>query len=91
MFKHPNICRASDVPQARPQVVWPNGLLASTAVGLGVDIVTGWTRHALPYAYLTYDGNKGTVKESPMLRNLNFPACPQFSEVEVGDPVPVEL
>jgi len=28
---------------ARPQVVWPNGVLASTAVGLAVDLVTNWT------------------------------------------------
>jgi hypothetical protein len=28
----------------RPQVVWPNGVLASTAVGLAVDLVTNWTR-----------------------------------------------
>jgi hypothetical protein len=76
---------------ARPQVVWPNGVLAATAVGVGVDIVTNWTRRALPYAYLVYDGNKGTIKESVTLRNLNVPACPHFSEVDVGDPVPVEL
>jgi molybdopterin-synthase adenylyltransferase len=76
---------------ARPQVVWPNGVLASTAIGLAVDIVSGWTRRALPYAYLVYDGNKGTVKESATLRNLIIPACPHFPDVEVGDPVPVEL
>ena len=27
-----------------PQVVWANGVLASTAVGLAVDLLTGWTR-----------------------------------------------
>jgi len=47
---------------ARPQVVWPTGVLASTAVGLAMDIVTGWTGRPLPHAYLVYDGNKGTVK-----------------------------
>lgn len=76
---------------SRPQVIWPNGILASTAIGLAVDIVTGWTDRALPYAYLVYDGNKGTVKESMTLRNLNIPACPHFSDIEVGDPVPVGL
>jgi hypothetical protein len=34
----------------RPQVVWPNGALASTAVGLAVDLVTGWTRKNRSYA-----------------------------------------
>jgi len=76
---------------ARPQVVWPNGVLASTAVGLAVDIVTNWTRRALPYAYLVYDGNQGTVKESATLRNLKITACPHFSNSDVGDPVLLEL
>ena len=75
----------------RPQVIWPNGVLASTAVGLAVDIVTGWTGRALPFAYLVYDGNQGTVKESATLRNLNITDCPHFSEDDVGDPVFVEL
>jgi hypothetical protein len=75
----------------RPQVVWPNGVLASTAVGLAVDIVTGWTRRALQFAYLAYDGNKGTVTESVTLRHLKIAACPHFSNAEVGDPVLVEL
>ena len=26
---------------SRPQVVWPNGVLASTAVGLGVELAVG--------------------------------------------------
>ena len=76
---------------ARPQVVWPNGVLASTAVGLAVDIVTGWTRRALPHAYLVYDGNQGTVKESMTLRNLQITACPHFSDGDIGDPVFLEL
>ncbi len=75
----------------RPQVIWPNGVLASTAVGLAVDLVTGWTGRALTHAYLVYDGNQGHVKESATLRNFNFSGCPHFSDVEVGDPVPVEL
>jgi hypothetical protein len=76
---------------ARPQVIWPNGVLASTAVGLAIDIVTGWTRRALPHAYLAYDGNKGTVTESVTLRHLNIPTCSHFSDVDVGDPVAIEL
>lgn len=75
----------------RPQVVWPNGVLASTAVGIAVDLVTGWSQRALSYAYLVYDGNLGTVKESITLRNLTIADCPHFSEGEVGDPVLIEL
>ena len=74
----------------RPQVVWPNGVLASTAVGLAVDLVTGWTRRPLSHVYLSYDGNKGTMKDSITLRNLNL-VCPHYAESDVGDPVAVEL
>jgi hypothetical protein len=56
-----------------------------------MDIVTGWTGRPLPHAYLVYDGNKSTVKESLTLRHLNIPACPHFPGSDVGDPVPVEL
>ena len=28
----------------RSQVVWPNGVLASTAVGIAIDLLTDWTR-----------------------------------------------
>ena len=76
---------------ARPQVVWPNGVLASTAVGLVIDIVTDWTHRSLPYAYLVYDGYKGTVRESVTLRNLEITSCPHFPDGETGDPLPIEL
>jgi molybdopterin-synthase adenylyltransferase len=75
---------------ARPQVVWPNGVLASTAVGLAVDLVSNWTGHQRTYAYLSYDGNRSTVKESLTLRSLAGP-CPHFSNADVGDPVFLEL
>ena len=75
----------------RPQVVWPNGVLASTAVGLAVELVTDWPKRGRSYAYLTYDGNQATVKESVTLRNVPSTACPHFSDSDVGDPVLVEL
>jgi hypothetical protein len=71
----------------RPQVVWPNGVLASTAVGLAVDLATNWTRRSRSHAYLSYDGNEGTVRESVTLRNLAIKECPHFLTSEVGDPV----
>jgi molybdopterin-synthase adenylyltransferase len=74
----------------RPQVVWPNGVLASTAVGLAVDLVTNWTRKHRSHAYLVYDGNDGTVQNSHTLRNLTA-ACKHYSNLEVGDPVLLEL
>jgi molybdopterin-synthase adenylyltransferase len=76
---------------SRPQVVWPNGVLSSTAVGLAMELVTGWTGRTLPHAYLVYDGNKGTMSESKTLRNLKINACPHYSVSEVGDPIAIEL
>jgi hypothetical protein len=76
---------------ARPQVVWPNGALASTAVGLAVDLVTDWTKRALTHAYLVYDGSPGTVTESLTLRHFRFSGCHHFSDLDVGDPVAVAL
>ena len=75
----------------RPQVIWSNGVLASTAVGLAVDLVTNWTRSGRSHAYLVYDGNEGTIRESLTLRNLRIKNCPHFPDDELGDPVLVEL
>jgi hypothetical protein len=75
----------------RAQVVWPNGVLASTAVGLAVDLVTNWTRKYRSHAYLVYDGNDGSVSESFTMRNLKTQECSHFDVSDIGDPVSVEL
>lgn len=75
----------------RPQVVWSNGILASTAVGMAVDLVAGWTRRRRPYEYVVYDGNEGTIKESLSVKNLKVDKCPHFPDNEAGDPIPVQL
>lgn len=75
----------------RPQVVWPNGVLASFAVGLAVDLVTNWTRRDRSHAYLVYDGNEATVKESLTLQKRKTFTCLHFKESEVGDPILIEL
>lgn len=53
----------------RPQVIWPNGVLASSAIGVFVDIITGWTGQQDKLIYLSYDGNSDTL--APHVR-LNF-------------------
>jgi len=45
----------------RPQVVWPNGVLASTVVGIAVDLLTNWTRSLRG----PVDGNIGTITPRP--------------------------
>lgn len=47
----------------RPQVVWPNGVLASTAVGVIVELITGWTGRKNEGIYLEYDGNTGKIAD----------------------------
>lgn len=70
----------------RPQVVWSNGVLASTAVGLTVDLVTGWTGGRVPHLHLLYDGNLNTVMPHPLLETWLARPCPHFSLSQLGDP-----
>jgi hypothetical protein len=71
----------------RPQVVWPNGILASTAVGIAVDLVTGWTRRQDQVIYLSYDGNTGLLTPHVRLPCLPAGPCPHYSLEDVGEPV----
>lgn len=70
----------------RPQVVWANGVLASTAVGLGVDLLTGWTRTELTPIYFSYEANRHTIAPH---RALPFVTgdCVHFADDDVGAPV----
>ena len=70
----------------RPQVVWPNGVLASTAVGLGVQLITSWFSNPPAFTYLEYDGNRGTVSASAHVAALKGRVCPHHPSEETGDP-----
>lgn len=70
---------------ARPQVVWPNGMLASAAVGLFVQLVTTWgpkdeTR------YLEYNGNDLVMGVSPLLEHVRSETCSHYASSQLGDP-----
>lgn len=71
---------------SKPQVVWPNGVLASTAVGLVMQLVTPWHPAPVESAYLEYDGNRGTVAPSYRLKHLDGFECEHYPAVERGDP-----
>ena len=75
----------------RPQVVWPNGVLASTAVGIAVDLLTDWTRSLRSSVYLSYDGNRNLVQVHPRMQFPNVVSCAHFSVSDFGDPVPKPL
>lgn len=70
----------------RPQVVWTNGVLASVAVGLLVDLLTGWNGLNARGEYLHFDGNTNRIWRSPRLEHAPN-SCPHFTEDDVGDPV----
>ncbi len=74
----------------RPQVVWPNGVLASTAVGMFVNLVTNWTKEEKIPRYLMYDGNTGFIQQHP--RGEFAPSeCNHYLLEIIGPPVFVTI
>jgi hypothetical protein len=69
----------------RPQVVWPNGVLASTAVGLATQLITPWSARHPGFTYLEYDGNRGTIVPSAHMKSLQGHVCPHHPAEETGD------
>jgi hypothetical protein len=67
----------------RPQVVWPNGVLASTAVGILVELITGWTKRTDARVYLEYDGNTGILKDHIRLRFCDD-CCAHYHTANAG-------
>ncbi len=71
----------------RPQVVWPNGLLASAAVGMFVKLITPWERAVKFPILLEYDGDAQTLLPSNKLPYLEDVCCPHFAGLTaIGDP-----
>lgn len=71
----------------RPQVVWANGVLASTAMGLITQLLTSWCADPSGFVFLDYDGNKGTVTRNPRMELLKDRVCPHHPPDDVGDPL----
>jgi hypothetical protein len=75
---------------ARPQVVWPNGVLASSAVGICVDLITNWTKRHKKNIYLSYDGNNGTLNSH--VRSRFAPEkCSHYMLTDAGPPRFIKL
>lgn len=72
---------------SRPQVVWSNGVLASTAVGLITQLLTPWFVNPPDFVYLDYDGNRGTLTPNLRMELLQRKACNHHPANEVGDPL----
>lgn len=71
----------------KPQVVWPNGVLASAAVGLFIQLVTPWKGNTRASAFLEYDGNLHTIREARALSLALSRPCPHYRTSDVGDPL----
>lgn len=69
-----------------PQVVWSNGVLASTAVGIATSLFLPWQNHGKPCPYLIYDGNASTVTPSSRLLHVSE-TCQHFD----GKAIPGDL
>jgi len=68
----------------KPQVVWPNGVLASTAVGFCMQLLTGWNgSREIPYR-LDYQGGTGTMVISPVCSAI-VNGCVHYPESQAGD------
>lgn len=79
-----NEAQAYGAAGPRQQVIWPNGVLASTAVGLGIQMLTPWAVRR-PTILLEYDGNKGTLVEGA--RSKFVPSlCTHHLKSDLGDP-----
>jgi molybdopterin/thiamine biosynthesis adenylyltransferase len=72
---------------SRPQAVWPNGVLASTAIGLFVQLVTPWHDNSMITTYLEYNGNNHMLVPSPRLPYVLRKECPHYRPIDVGDPL----
>ncbi len=71
----------------RPQVIWPNGVLASTGVGLAIQLITPWFKNPPRFMFLQYDGNKGTVTPNLRVEMLKGRKCSHYPANETGDPL----
>jgi len=69
----------------RPQVIWPNAILASTAVGIAMNLLMNWTEKCEGQTlYYEYDGNKGTIK--PHFKcEMPWEFCEHHKLEHVGD------
>ena len=70
----------------RPQVVWCNGLLASAAVGLIVELLTPWFSPAPNSVLLTYEGNEQELKRHAWVAAHSADRCRHYLLNQTGDP-----
>jgi len=72
----------------RPQVVWANGILASSAISVLIDLITNWTAEKNRQVYLSYEGNRGILNKHI---KLDYPTSSDCKHYRVSDTGPVRL
>jgi len=71
----------------RPQVIWPNGVLASIAVGHAVSLLLPWNIDLPLSSLIEYDGNRQVTRPGARLQFLKDVPCRHYKgEGSVGDP-----
>jgi hypothetical protein len=71
----------------RSQVVWPNGVLASTAIGLFMSLLLPWQAPEQVPCYIEYDGNTHRAFPSNRLPTISKIRCTHFTGADdLGDP-----
>jgi hypothetical protein len=70
----------------RPQIVWCNGLLASAAVGLIVELLTPWFFPAPHSVLLNYEGNAQELRRHPWVAAHGAESCRHYPLSQTGDP-----
>jgi hypothetical protein len=70
-----------------PQVVWPNGLLCSAAVGVAVDLLTDWSGTLRESVYLALKGSELSLSTDKRIIALRGISCRHFPLGKAGDAV----
>jgi len=71
----------------RPQVIWSNGLLCSAAVGILVNLLTGWSGDVRESIFLTFRGSSLSLTGDARMMHVMNNDCSHYPLVQAGDPV----
>ncbi len=79
--------RKYGVAGGKPQVIWPNGVLASIAVGHAVSLLLPWNTDLPLTSLIEYDGNRHITRPGARLQFLKGAPCPHYNgKGLIGDP-----
>ncbi len=71
----------------QPQVVWPNGVLASNAVGYAMGLLTGWSGSKPPSWRVDYKGSQMLLTGSHLVEALQNSTCRHYPLSRTGDAI----